>query len=909
MSSPRRTVLRGSVLAAGYWLSDGNERQLISLWKSGAEVRRLGAGYVLVLRSPERVNADLGAAAPLVRSGKWLLSAALQARELSVLSPNSNLVLVAGGELSDFELEQLPLVDPANLLDVSGFELRLPTSQRPVAAPSPALSDPADASALFDEQVGRSAEDKAQQEKLVQALSAMTRPDAKARPATGSALGRAALGLIARLLASVWRARGAPRPPTRGLPARAKLAAIAGVFSRLRLALARWLANTRIAAHLGRLHAKYLNELLDLLAQHDDEEVLRRAIPLGGKGTGEDAALLSLPPSPRLRFEISLGPRAAGPALGLVGGLYERLRRSYEAVFARLEAAGKHEQAAYFLAEILNESERAVAYLERHGKAHLAAQLAEARDLPAGLVVRQWFLAGDHERAVLIAVREGAFADAILRLENSGKKAEAAALRWLQAERLARAGLLVRAAELAHQLENGAPLALRWLQLARDAGELRGIPLELSLDGNRFEAARSALEPWFGGVSPDQLPALLRVAEGFERLDVEVAKPLARELVRELFAVAANLGDRRAVSTSVRVGKYVGGAFKADLPPLAEFEQRVDGSPRNHRYSAGDAGSVPVRDLHRFGGHVLLALGDAGVVALNRQGKRVAHFDLPAEALVASTDGSRVLCVATRGNRGGRRLEVGRIDLAQRRSERWCELEATSFARQFDGETWLVCTTGWPERPEGELLQLDVLDTRPRVLRRLPMPLDAPSIHLADRHVNVVGHEPFAHLERMRYELPQLTLRQRQVLVSSKAPDPESAATEVAGSFFLGTAAASGDAEAAVYDRWADDPLSHTPGQLVFGTKNVVLPATNLEGSVALELHADYYALSLSRDDRVRLLFGTRALPTPYLDLELAGTARSAQRLYDDLLLIGDAAGRVLGLDPRTGSVLFDWRT
>ncbi len=89
----------------------------------------------------------------------------------------------------------------------------------------------------------------------------------------------------------------------------------------------------------------------------------------------------------------------------------------------------KHEEAAFFLAEILNEAERAVSYLEKHGRWKLAAELAEARKLAVGLVVRQWFLAGDVKRAVAIAVREGAFDDAILRLQKSGQHDAAAGLR------------------------------------------------------------------------------------------------------------------------------------------------------------------------------------------------------------------------------------------------------------------------------------------------------------------------------------------------------------------------------------------------------------------------------------------------------------------------------------------------
>src|SRR5947208_1315692 len=80
-----------------------------------------------------------------------------------------------------------------------------------------------------------------------------------------------------------------------------------------------------------------------------------------------------------------------------------------------------------------------IAFLEKHGQHRLAAELAESRDLPAGMVVRQWFLARDVRRAIRLAEERGAFADAIARLERT-HRSEAQALRMLWAERLASKG-------------------------------------------------------------------------------------------------------------------------------------------------------------------------------------------------------------------------------------------------------------------------------------------------------------------------------------------------------------------------------------------------------------------------------------------------------------------------------------
>lgn len=897
--APRSTSHRGSVLASGFWIAGVAEeaatRLVLGLWQSGAEVRRVSDGYVILLGRPQRVAAELGSAAALVSLGTCWSSAPLRPRELQAL-PARTLCLVSGGVRQTLALDQLDKVDPASWLDVSVFTLLSGESLGETAKPADALSKPAEPDVMFDASVGRSADDKSRQAELLQALQRVAGGHGAERPST-SALGKRVLGAAVNLLRQLGTlfalrrraspasrqadsslARTSPRAPSR--------------WQRLKAALAGWLANTRLATFLGRKHAEYLRNLFELLDQQDDDEVLRRAIPLN-KSKGEPGPPALMPFSARTSFAISLGPKTASRSLGLVTDLFEQLRRSYEAVFQRLDAAGKHEQAAYFLAEILDEPERAVAYLERHGERVLAARLAEARQLAPGLVVRQWFLAGDRQRAILIAVREGAFNAAIARLEQAGNKEEAAALRLLQAERLASAGLLVRAAELVHHLESGKALALRWLELAREAGDVRGIPLELRLDATRFDAAQAALTPLLEQAE-EQLPTLLYVAEELAAHNLEIGKPLARDLARELLSIAASTGMARVATSANRVASYVGGAFKADQPRPTTFERRIGGGCRRYEFPANDAGTAPVYDLHRFGTHVLSALGEAGVVMLNRQGKRVAHFGLPAHALVVAPDSGRVLCVAKRGDR----LAVGRIDLSTRRSEPWCELEAKSFARQFDGETWLACTSRWGQSQDSELLQLDVLDDQPRVLRRLPVPIEGPTIHLDGTHVNLVGPQPFTCIERLRYELPQLTLRERKELLAFPPLDPDNPRT------FIGTAAARGDKPAAMFLRWSDTPAS----TLSRGDHTIKLPSDDLEGVPQLALHGDFYALSLSNAARVRVFVGSFAAPEPHVEVVLHGATHTALRFYDDALFISDERGRLVGIDPLAGAPFYDVR-
>src|SRR5262249_3706532 len=139
-------------------------------------------------------------------------------------------------------------------------------------------------------------------------------------------------------------------------------------------------------------------------------------------------------------------------------------------MFERLEREGRIDEAAFVLAELLRESAEAVAFLERHGRLRLAAELAEARALPPGLLVRQWVLAGDVDPALRIARRRGAFADALVRMENHER---APALRVVWAETLAEAGDFAAAVDVIWPVESARRIGAAWVEHAIAQG---GVP-------------------------------------------------------------------------------------------------------------------------------------------------------------------------------------------------------------------------------------------------------------------------------------------------------------------------------------------------------------------------------------------------------------------------------------------------
>jgi len=901
---PRHAVYRGMVRAAALWFGRRQQlelqRTLLTSFRNGDEVRAHRGGYLLIFQRERWLNAREGWATPLVRSDKVLSSAPLAPLERDALSRGVDVVLVQQGELDGAELHQLPLVEPATWLDASPFCL-VPSTPWGSARTAPeALSMPIDAGAEFDKRTGRTLHDLERQREVLHSLEQLRAGQAPASRASFGErfrtwIGRAAEG-VSVALASLLRSRRAANTLANRAPYRP--GPVAALLQQLKNAFAGWLSRSSLMTWLGRKQAEYLQDLFERLAAHDDDEILRRAIPLGNGGA-EDSTPALLPPAPRLSLSIRLQKRARGSAIELAGDLFATLRRAYEAVFERLDAAGRHEEAAFFLAEILGQPERAVSYLERHGRLELAAQLAEARELAPGLIVRQWFIAGNRDRAVSIAVREGAFEDACLRLERSGQSSGAQALRLIQAGRLASAGIWVRAAEIASGFSAGVELALRWLELARAAGELRGIALELELDGGRVEAAHDALRPLLGNAPPDQLPVLVQIVEGLMKRDVTEAKPLARELSRELLCAAANDGSDWLARTARNVAAWIGGPFKADQPKVVTFARRASSPRASEVLAASDAGTAPARDVLRFGNQFLVALGEAGVVLLSRSGKRVAHFEMPAEALVAS-EGSRVLCVIRREDAW---IQVGRIELATRRSEPWGELAAACFASSFDGDTWLVAESTGPGA--ADLVRLDVHADRPRSLQRLPLPILPHAMSAGAHHCNVIGGDRFGPPERLLYELPKLRLRQHSVvpldLTTEEGSDPR---------LFLGEAAAFGTLRPVVCERWLDgSTLSHP--KLRLQDRVIDLRTEDADGILTLTVSDSCYAVALGsvERNRVHLLAGSIQAGEPHLDLLLHGAATATLRLTGHELLLADTAGRILGTDLSSGFRAVDLRT
>ncbi len=804
---PRAHVHRGTVEVAALWFDPAllgeaeARRRVLSTWAPGMGVYTLAGGFLLRLPAPRRMACDETPGLPLTLEDGLLVSAPLSSTERERLAPPvGTAVLVRAGTAEVYPLTASQRVEVSDWLDVSSWQVvtveglgappppvREPT---PVATPTRArfgLGAPApEAEAMKARMEGRAAPTPVAQAPRPGLLDRLRswwrgepkRPgamtvDAGARP---SLLGRLRAWLrggaggagqaLAALAASASNAPAPPPPPPSG----------PGLFSRL----SEWLArSTPLGSLLGRRKAEYVRKLFELFEEGNLEEALRYAIPLDKGAPSEQARVALGLPGPREK--LSIQPRQGGPG-GIFGGgaeVYEALRERYRQAFKKLEREGRIEEAAFVLAELLHEEAEAVSFLERHGRLKLAAELAEGRNLAPGLVVRQWVLAKDVARAVDIARRTGAFADAVLRLERT-HPAEARVLRLLWGEVLAQAGDYKRAVDVVWPLEDARRLTLAWLERGLEGGGVGGAWLLARMGvafPERFDTVRARALALLEQEDKDGAPAREAFAWALAqelsdgKKAGEKAGGTASALLRP--AVRALLRDRAAGHLLIKgqeLERFVtltgDTALKADLPSLPALPVRtgflVDGAPASYVFDRTEAGPWPLFDAVPLpDGRVLVALGEAGARLLAPDGRCLAHFDVPAFSLVLSVHEDRALALAPRGAL----KRLSRLDLTRRRAEPWCDARIDAFAREYDGNLWFIGV-------EDTVLAVDALASDLRALWRVPqVGGDVRAVAAGPAMLSFVTWRPekgterwVMQYERWSYSLPDLTLRSREPL-------------------------------------------------------------------------------------------------------------------------------------------------
>ena len=881
-------LLRGSRECAGVLLDadDARARALaLSLYEPGARIYAVDQRLLVLFASARRLRADRTPGA-LVIAHQGALSTVEAPHEPP---PPGTLALARLGRVAHAELARP--IDPAEWLDISSLPLCPSTT---LGAPPPTRAAQSGARTDARAVLGAPASDpRAQQVAL--AVSEL-----------GAVPGSAPPRWLARLVSSLGSAlRWLGARLSTSAPAAASATALTkarpSLVSRMLASLEEWLSTrllrTRIGAALARAHARYLASLLDMLDRGDLDQALRHAIPLSNARGPADAPP-SLPlTTPRARDALTIhnSRGAAGrPALGLAPSLFDVLRERYRKLVDRLLELDRPRDAAFVLAELLDDPTGAVLLLERHGELRAAAELAEGRELPPPLVVRQWLVARDVAAAVRVARRHGAFAPALtlLREKDPGL---ARLLLFAWAELHASAGDYAAAMELlatdAAAGAEGRALAGRFAELAIEGGGRAGassLARALDLLPARHAELRERARALLSDDADEGQPLRAAFARQLARMAPSLrTQPIARAALRACIRDLAHAG---ADDASLRTGlarHADDAALAADAPPMPRLPRptlRSLAAARVVRIEAADRGSVEVHDAVYLAGappagaRMLLALGEAGLRLVSSDGRVLARLHVPAHRLVVSDSGSRALALARRGALWA----VSRVDLVARRAEPWLDVDLDAFASTFDGERWAVVR-------RREALLLDALADELCALFRVG---GEPFVRVerGPSRVSFVARDVEGREERFRYDertcrlLERRALEQGTVLARTVEPDLADLSLDAEGALALRRppmlALALGDAPQG--GRLADDPFASA-------TEHLALARVGEAGA-----RVDLWVASV-RDARLHLL--------------LDGAASVRVRLTDDRLVACDDLGRAVALDLSSGELRADVRT
>lgn len=690
MTTPRSWVHRGSRMCVGLWFADAwlddSERRarVFAAARGQARVFDFGDGLLVRFAAPQRLDADHCPATPVVAADESLVTLPLERDELRALAlAGPSLVRVRAGALVVSPLTTATEVDLSTWLDTDAWRVLIPQPPRVVGVrPSTAALEPGpkDARTILAVSIPEFARAR---EQLLADVD---------RRRSGAPAQRSWWGRLAYALAGTGAAQpalpAAKRPPVEIATTRP---------TRERGPLWRWLTDrvlgSPLARIIGRRHAAYLARNLDMFERGDFAEALRHAIPLSRHPAKDDdpPALGLLAPRDALRF--STGRATSRTGVVLHPESFAAVRATYLRAAAELERAGRIDEAAYVLVELLEDPHAAVNLLERHGRARLAAEIAEGRGLAPGLVIRLWFVAGDPTRAMAVARRTGAFADAVTRLERTHRDL-GAELRMRWGEWLAAGGHFGAAAQAVSPVSR--PAARRYLVQAVAIGgpaSARLLP-RLLLSGDDEDDRRDA-EARIAEVIDDataDAPALraelARVWTELPRGHASTRRVLGRRLLRQAMIDAACTGEVADVRTLAReIGDPALELEVARAPrPSNGRAQRS----RSRRYNIDRRGlSMPLDAVVLERGRLLVALGEAGVRLVDRDGRALRHYEHPASELLLSDSGTRVVTLMRRDPERNT-CTLGRIDLQSGRAERWCDAALDVTSEFHDGAHWYV---------------------------------------------------------------------------------------------------------------------------------------------------------------------------------------------------------------------------
>jgi len=292
-------------------------------------------------------------------------------------------------------------------------------------------------------------------------------------------------------------------------------------------------------------------------------------------------------------------------------------------------------------------------------------------------------------------------------------------------------------------------------------------------------------------------------------------------------------------------------------------------------------------------------MGEVGLKLITRDGRTIAHFDEPADRLVVSENGSKIITMARRGAVWA----LSRVDVLSRKATPWCHAEISRFGTSFDGATWyVVCGQ--------DLYAIDATSQRLDALWRIPDlgHLVGP-LTLASAKLDFLTYKD--NLWLWEYQLPQLRLKSKTLLPFSKP-------LETLREIRLVSCSESGVLDCSTV--LAPQGVTGTETQTA-SARQLLFRKPNGSWTEFLTLGADeqvladpivatnWLALLLASKAETRILvysYGKGAKPVPRIEMGIEGKCNPSVRFDGSLLTIADDLGHLRAYDLTYGEQIRD---
>jgi len=712
---------KGRVLAKGYFFDlsipeSELQNRVLTLWQNGSKLYKFEFGFVLLQKEikPEFISHCLGA--PLVQQSDILSNVLLESTFISESDTHAaqNIYLALNGELREVSLISDFYFDPSQWLDLGLYHEAITDTLGEINRPDIAVSKQGISvrDALGDPELTESAKLKQTLERLEKIRNREETKGVSRGAGLGSlfsSLKRAFSNKSTRSSnAANGSGNGAMRP---SYNPNTNQASSSGIFKKIANAFSNYLMNSDLAKAIGRAHAKHVQKMMDQFNGGNIEDALKNAIPLNNLRDALESKSTSLSLKGQ-SLPQSIQPYSSSSnksTVGLEDNLLYQLRQMYEQAFNTLDRQGNYKKAAFVLAELLRDIDRAVQYLEKHEQYKLAAELAEGQKLNPPRIVRQWVLAKDIDRAMEVAVIAGCYQEAITLLQSSHPD-KADELRWHCATLHYDAGDINTAVDIAWPIKNKRNDVIEWMKHSFHLGGEVGAQhlLRLALfDADNYAQYLAAIDKQFQNEERNIDLALLDeiIKHGNKEPNKRIASIAARYYLSAVAKGQFDFDRKRWNQLCLIAGDLT---LRADVRGLDLNKFTTSSKSQSNLVTLSftpSYGREASDCVSLIGGKKLIAFGESGVELWNAKGKLISRFSVPCHNIIVSDNGNKALLLA---NRAGYQI-VHQFDLRNKSVSYWLDLDIHCWATSFDGHTWLVSH-------QDKLFVLDVLSSEQSTL-------------------------------------------------------------------------------------------------------------------------------------------------------------------------------------------------